>query len=134
MKINKVKVKNFKSLKNIDISLSNLTLITGVNSTGKSSFIQAILLLKQNWHLLALNNLLKKPLNINGDYVRLGNQKDILFQNAYEEDIEIAISKETDAFQITFNTNDLLLKTNYDIKKFLFNKFQYRERISVYTN
>ena len=128
MKIEKVKIKNFKSLKNIDIALSNLTLITGVNSTGKSSFIQALLLLKQNWNLLELNNLLKKPLNINGDYVRLGNQKDILFQNAYEENIEIFISTEIDAFQISFNTNDLLFKTNFDIAKSLFNidkAFQY---------
>jgi len=48
IKIDKVKIKNFKSLRDIDMSLSNLTLITGVNSSGKSSFIQTLLLLKQN--------------------------------------------------------------------------------------
>ena len=48
MKIDRVKIENFKSLKYIDIPLENLNLITGVNSIGKSSFIQALLLLKQN--------------------------------------------------------------------------------------
>jgi predicted ATPase len=48
MKIDRVKIKNFKSLRDIDITLSNLTLVTGVNSSGKSSFIQSLLLLKQN--------------------------------------------------------------------------------------
>ena len=45
MKINKIKIKNFKSLRDIDIKLNNLTLITGVNSSGKSSFIQSLLLI-----------------------------------------------------------------------------------------
>ena len=48
MKIEKVAINNFKCLKDICIALSNLTLITGVNSSGKSSFIQSLLLLKQN--------------------------------------------------------------------------------------
>lgn len=41
MKISQVDVKNFKSLKDVSLKLSNLTLITGVNSSGKSSFIQS---------------------------------------------------------------------------------------------
>jgi predicted ATPase len=41
MQINHIKIKNFKSLKNVDVRLNNLTLITGVNSSGKSSFIQS---------------------------------------------------------------------------------------------
>ena len=52
MKIDEVKVKNFKSLKDVDLKLSNLTLITGVNSSGKSTFIQSLLLLKQNQETL----------------------------------------------------------------------------------
>jgi predicted ATPase len=30
MQINRIKIKNFKSLKNVDVRLNNLTLITGV--------------------------------------------------------------------------------------------------------
>ena len=62
MKIERVKIKNFKSLRDIDITLNNLTILTGINSTGKSSFIQALLFLKQNKENITkylLNKMLK---------------------------------------------------------------------------
>jgi len=52
MKIEKVTIKNFKSLRDIQIDLRGLTVLTGVNSSGKSTFIQALLLLKQNEEIL----------------------------------------------------------------------------------
>ena len=55
LKIEKVDIKNFKLLRDVSVELGDLTLITGVNSSGKSSFIQALLLLKQN----QMNMLLK---------------------------------------------------------------------------
>lgn len=71
--IKRIKIKNFKILKDIDIKLSNLTLITGANSSGKSSFIQALLILKQNEKLLSemsfVENLLdisKREFQVNG--------------------------------------------------------------------
>jgi predicted ATPase len=52
MKIDSVEIKNFKSLKDIELKLSNLTLITGVNSSGKSSFIQSLLVFKENFDVI----------------------------------------------------------------------------------
>lgn len=52
LKIEKVDIKNFKLLRDVSVELGDLTLITGVNSSGKSSFIQALLLLKQNQDLI----------------------------------------------------------------------------------
>lgn len=43
-----VSIHNFKSLKEVTLHLQGLTLLTGVNSSGKSTFIQALLLVKQN--------------------------------------------------------------------------------------
>ena len=40
--IEKVRVKNFRSLKNIEITLSSLTLLVGANNAGKTSFLRAI--------------------------------------------------------------------------------------------
>lgn len=127
MKIDRVKVKNFKSLKDVDIRLNNLTLITGLNSTGKSSFIQALLLLRQNknninqltsyqmMNELSIDNkdVLKHlalaneniSLVLDGEYVSLGNKKDILYQEVFDEDIDIEIYFEKD-----------FLKTHYDVK------------------
>lgn len=91
MKIEKVQIKNFKSLRDIEIVLRGLTLITGVNSSGKSSFIQALLLLKQNEdkHFYHFKEI--EYVNINDKYVSLGNKKDILYEDAFKENIEISI-------------------------------------------
>ena len=48
MKIESIDIKNFKILKNSSIQLGDFTLLSGLNSSGKSSIIQALLLLKQN--------------------------------------------------------------------------------------
>ena len=42
MKIKKLNIKNFKGILNADIQLGDLTVITGKNSSGKSSLIQSI--------------------------------------------------------------------------------------------
>jgi len=90
MKIEKVKSKNFKSLRDVELELRGLTLITGVNSSGKSSFIQALLLLKQNEdRFFSLRG--NKLANINDKYVSLGNKKDILYEGGFKENIEISI-------------------------------------------
>ena len=145
MNIDRVKVKNFKSLKDIDITLSNLTLITGVNSVGKSSFIQSLLLFKQNQEKF-YSPMGSKITNINDDkYVRLGNKDDILYQEAFEENIEVIISSDKKENNLTFNNKDLKIenielisendKDNFNI---FFNDFQYinTDRISprIYYN
>ena len=39
----KIYIENFKILRQLNIELSKLNLFTGVNSSGKSSFIQSLL-------------------------------------------------------------------------------------------
>lgn len=46
--INRVRVRNYQSLKNVDIELGRLTIITGDNSKGKSSFKRALQMLVSN--------------------------------------------------------------------------------------
>lgn len=40
--IEKVRVKNFRSLKDVEITLSPLTLLVGSNNSGKTSFLKAL--------------------------------------------------------------------------------------------
>ena len=47
--ISRLKINNFKSHKDTEISLGNLTVLTGVNGCGKTSLIQALLLLRQSF-------------------------------------------------------------------------------------
>jgi len=152
MNIDRVKIKNFKSLRDVDIQLSNLTLITGVNSTGKSSFIQSLLLLRQNKEIIntftMYSMMLKTPdknkefleyvhsklynlsFLIQGKYVSLGDKKRIFFENTFNENIKIEIDSEDINLNITF---DKELKTkiksnknkNFQIINLFQENFQY---------
>jgi len=141
MKINHIEIKNFKSLKHINLELSNLTVITGVNSSGKSSFIQALLLLKQNQESLkAISNFKmiessmqehknedmyksmrklideskKLSLNLNGPYTELGRTTDILNQEIYDEDITITLVMKDISYKVACDSKDLII--NIDSK------------------
>lgn len=48
MVIKKIKIKNFKTLKDFEIEPKPLTLLFGANSSGKSNFIRAMLFFKKN--------------------------------------------------------------------------------------
>lgn len=80
---------NFKSIKDEDFEITNLTLFSGLNGMGKSTIIQSLLLLRQSFeqHVLPTTGL-----SLSGDYVRLGNGKDLLFVDAENEDIGIEVS------------------------------------------
>lgn len=65
---------NFKSLKNkVELDLSPLTLLVGANSSGKSSIIQSLLLIKQTIAYGSSGN----PLLLNGPLARLGDFSDV---------------------------------------------------------
>ncbi len=75
-------IKNFKCFENQSISVRNLTLLSGLNGMGKSTVLQALLLLRQSYEQLLLRD---KGLALNGDYVHIGTAKDALFEKAQEE-------------------------------------------------
>ncbi|MDE7431710.1 MAG: AAA family ATPase [Lachnospiraceae bacterium] len=45
--INKIRVKGLKSIRDLSVNCSNLNIFTGVNSSGKSTFLQALLIASQ---------------------------------------------------------------------------------------
>ncbi|MCI9437599.1 MAG: ATP-binding protein [Lachnospiraceae bacterium] len=45
----KVIVRNFKCHKNFETEMKELNILTGSNATGKSSFVQALLLAFKSW-------------------------------------------------------------------------------------
>lgn len=82
--ISKILIKNFKSLENVNIECSNLNVLTGLNGMGKSSIIQALLLLRQSYERGFLQN---EGLFLNGDLVTIGVGKNALYQFADEDEI-----------------------------------------------
>lgn len=78
-----IQIENFKSLKKLALPVEKLNLFFGMNGMGKSSVIQALLLLRQSYlsnHVKGLHGL-----QINGSLIKLGTSTDILCQNAEEE-------------------------------------------------
>lgn len=70
-----ITVENFKSIESAkDIDLSGLTVLAGVNSSGKSSLIQALLLLKQT-----LTRPYDGMLNLKGPYVYADSPADLIY-------------------------------------------------------
>ncbi|MFN0201207.1 MAG: AAA family ATPase [Bacteroidia bacterium] len=86
--ISHIHIKNFKSLKDVSIEMSNLNLLTGINGVGKSSLIQVLLLLHQSYN--SYTNGINR-LNLNGIWTNLGTQSDILCKSADEDKIEIEL-------------------------------------------
>lgn len=84
--INLISLSNFKSIKEEDFELANLTIFSGQNGMGKSSVLQSLLLLRQSFEQHTLPNI---GLSLAGNYVNLGVGKDLLFNNAEEEIIKI---------------------------------------------
>ena len=99
---------NFKCFELQEVVLKPLTLLAGLNSSGKSTIIQALLLLRQSY----LENLLpNKGLTLNGKLAQLGTAKDVLFEEA-------------DVDEIGFDLRD-------DLPAWLKLRFAYREESDV---
>ncbi|WP_056928718.1 AAA family ATPase [Candidatus Symbiothrix dinenymphae] len=72
--IKEIQIQNFKCFQQaISFEFSQLNLLTGVNGRGKSSLLQAFLVLSQS----AWQNATLKKLIINGELLQLGNFDDI---------------------------------------------------------
>ncbi len=98
MRIRRLRVKNFKSFKEIDIELENLNVLIGANASGKSNFLEILEFLK-DISSIGLVNAIEKH----------GGAKYIKNFNAnQEEEIEIGIELETETND---NAIEILEKT-----------------------
>lgn len=102
-KINQLKLKNFKILKDVTLNFGDLTLLCGVNSSGKSTLVQSLIFLKQNQRTIALHEALNSTnsnddkikdffsqieanIDFNSDLLDIGGIKDLMHQDCYGED------------------------------------------------
>jgi predicted ATPase len=76
-------LKNFKPFKDQPLVFRPLTLLSGLNSTGKSSVLQSLLLLRQSYEQKLLE---KTGLALNGELVNIGTAQDALFEGAGKAD------------------------------------------------
>jgi predicted ATPase len=77
--IERIEITNFKAFAHADIRLGSYTLLSGLNSSGKSTVLQALALLRQ-----AGNSSYPKrdhDMPLNGDLVELGTGRDVLHED-----------------------------------------------------
>lgn len=101
--IQKLSIEHLKSINVLDMTCTSLNLLTGTNSSGKSTFIQAILLIFQN---------MKHP-GLNGDLVIMGDfMLDAKNSNSYDNNIKIKLLDQ----DTTGPTILIFPKDSYDIE------------------
>ena len=86
--LQKIKLTNFKCFDNLDLTCSPLTLLCGLNGMGKSSVLQALLVLRQS---AVTGELYQDRLVLSGDLVNLGTGQDVLFEGAEKEVVEFEL-------------------------------------------
>lgn len=82
---------NFKCFERLDLPCAPLNLLCGLNGMGKSSVIQALLVLQQSF---ASGELQAGHLVLGGELTDLGAGSDVLFENAEEEVIRFVLTDE----------------------------------------
>jgi predicted ATPase len=111
--IKNIKIRNFKSLKDINLIFRNLNIITGINGVGKSSLIQSILLLRQSY----LKNQITNGISLEGELTgNLGSVIDIINRQSNSEEIEISINDCKCLFFTKDRLDETLLKGEYDFE------------------
>jgi len=59
-------IRNIKCFEKLYLEMSNLNVLAGINSMGKSTIIQALLLLRQSYDIGSIN----KGIHLNGDITK----------------------------------------------------------------
>lgn len=123
--IEKIRIQNFKSLENVTLECANLNVLTGLNGMGKSSIIQALLLLRQSYERGFLQS---EGVSLNGELVNIGTGKEALYQFAKVEEI---------MFTIDFNEEGNLVEKKWNLAYESYNPVseeEYRNHSSDFLN
>jgi len=84
--LNRIGLKNFKAFREMDLELKPITVLAGANSSGKSSIIHALLLLKQT-----LEGRRNRPLALHGEFLDFGRYDEIVFGKHEEESVTFSL-------------------------------------------
>ena len=120
LNIEKIIIENFKSISKAEVDFGDLTVITGVNSSGKSSLIQSILYLSQ-WFANSefVNNedeFYIAPLSVYDRYLVNKNRSYEGIKNNIEEPILLGFKNQKQELQIEFsNFSQAGLRINPEI-------------------
>ncbi|MDR0321287.1 MAG: DUF3696 domain-containing protein [Treponema sp.] len=121
--INELHIKNFKSHADTLLSLKPLTVLTGLNGSGKSSVIQSLLLLRQSFkkqRLIATDKEVNFPLLsnqalvLNDSLCSIGIGKDAIYQSSKDDFLQFSLK--TDALSCSWQFSALENKDFFPLK------------------
>lgn len=87
--IKNIHIQNFKSLKDTGkLEIKPLTILVGANNSGKTSILQALMLIKQSLESQSYYD----PIILHGKYLNLGSFEEMIFNQEFQENkLKIAI-------------------------------------------
>lgn len=101
--IRSIDVKNFKCFEKISVECRGLNLFTGINGMGKSTIIQALLLLRQTSEMFVPGR--ENLALLNGKYVTLGTLQDISYWYKKDDEIYISVKEDADSFACRYDSD-----------------------------
>ncbi|MEU5305062.1 DUF3696 domain-containing protein [Streptomyces noursei] len=115
--INRISLINFKAFRRLELHLGPLTLLTGLNSSGKSSVLQALGLLRQSYETQMLTRTKRAGggLLLNGDLVALGTAQDVLHEDFGPVEEFAAVDEPLVGFVIEEDGEQRMWAAAYDI-------------------
>lgn len=117
MLVDRLSLKDFKCFEEVDIEFGQITLLTGANSSGKSSLIYALLGIMQSRHF-------PEFFALNGKLVNMGGFEDVIRKKSAAEYFEINITIGEKKCVTRWNQNDFneqpeLVECIYQEKDFI---------------
>lgn len=121
-----LKIENFKCFTDIEIPVNNLTLMAGANGNGKSTVIQALLLLRKTieenfklfdgYYISNADGKIDSETSLNNGYLlNLGSSSLVTNRLINESEIRIGIKRSSEGFAMKYeaggSTSDLFIKT-----------------------
>ncbi|WP_119582556.1 AAA family ATPase [Streptomyces europaeiscabiei] len=114
--IDRLTLTNFKAFQHADLELGPLTLLTGLNSSGKSSVLQALAMLHQSYTAgdldrageaaregqLKVGTVPGNGFLLNGELVGLGTGRDVLHENFTGDEPEITLAVSEGAYRYSW--------------------------------
>lgn len=94
--LEKIQIESLKSINKMELECKKLNLLTGTNSSGKSSTLQGLLLLVQN---------LESPYGLNGPLVSIGDFREARNYNVKSEMIKILVNSKNENLGIELLEN-----------------------------
>ena len=95
-----IEIDDFKCFEALDLPCAALTVLTGYNAAGKSTALQALLLMTQALRIAANEN----RLPLNGDLVSLGSEGDVLRSGASNPSFSLGVRTSGESIKWTFGS------------------------------